>query len=134
MLDACLQQEIVIHAEDRVGVLAEVGRLLADMGINLLAVSVQADGENATLRLVTSSQTYALDALRDAGFRVERRDVVVIELPHRPGFLCRIIEALARKGITIEDLYVTVAERGGTGVVVFTCSNNGKAVQMLRGR
>jgi len=134
MLDARLQREIVVRAEDRVGVFAEVSRLLGDMGIDLLSVMVQACDETATIHLVTTSQSYAREALKDAGFPVEERDVVVVELPHHPGFLCRIAEALARKEISVTRLHATVPEDGATGVIVFTCSNNARAVQMLRGR
>jgi len=133
MLDARLRQELVIRTEDRVGLLAEICRLLGQMGINLLSLRVIIDEGITTVRLVTTSQSYALDALRDAGFTVEERDIVVVEIPHRPGFFCRIGEALARKDISIESLHMTVAENGSAGVVVFTCSDNGRAVQMLRG-
>lgn len=134
MMDASLQREIVIRTEDRIGILADVSRLLSDMGINLLTVCVRADGEEVAIHLVTTSQTYAREALKEAGFSVEEREVVLIELPHHPGFLCRVSEALARKGIAIEDLYATVPEGSTTGLVVFQTSHNGKAVQMLRRR
>ena len=132
--DAQLQHELVLRADDRVGVLAEVCALLGDMGISLLSVGVFADNGTASIHLVTSSQSYARDALRDAGFRIDERDVIMIELPHRSGFLCRVIEALARKDISVRTLQATVAEDSATGVVVFTCSDNARAVQLLRGR
>jgi len=134
MLDACLQQEIVIHTDDRIGILADVSRLLGDMGINLLTVYVRTEEASVAIHLVTTSQSYARDALKEAGFSVEEREVILIKLPHHPGFLSRVSEALARKGIAIEELYATVPEEGRTGLVVFNTSHNGKAVQMLRGR
>ena len=134
MLDAQLRREIILTTEDRTGLLAGISRLLADMGINLLSIALTADDETAVIRLLASSQSYAGDALRDAGFSVEERDVVVVKLPHYPGFLCRVSEALARKEISLTDLHATVSEEGSTGVVVFSCSDNGRAVQMLRGR
>ncbi len=134
MRDAQLRREIVLTTENRIGLLAEICRLLGDMGINLLSIAIEATGDTATIRLLAASQSYARDALREAGFHVEERDVIVIELPHYPGFLCRVSEALARKGISLFDLHATVSEEGSTGVVVFSCSDNGRAVQMLRGR
>ena len=133
MRHARLQSEIMIHTEDRVGVLAQITRLLGDMGINLLSVLVRTTEDEAMIHLVTTSQTYALDALQSAGFRVDERDVVVVELPHRAGFLSRVAEALARKDIAVTELYATMADAASTGVVVFTCSNNSRAVQMMRG-
>ena len=134
MRDARIMQELVFETADQTGVLAEVARLLGDMGINLLSVYTRADGEVARIHLITSSQTYAHEALRDIGYEVSERDVILTEMPNRPGFLTRIAEALARKGITIEELYTTMADASATGVVVFTCSEMGKAVQLLRGR
>jgi hypothetical protein len=132
--EARLVQEIVIEGADRVGVVADISRLLGDMGINLSAVSAAVDGESVRIRLITSSQSYARDALRDAGYTVRERDVIAIELPHHPGFLCRITEALARRDLTITELYATVPEDGDTGLVVFSCPNNLHALQLLRGR
>lgn len=134
MREARLVQEIVIEDVDRVGVVADISRLLGDMGINLSAVSAAVNGESVRIRLITSSQSYARDALRDAGYTVRERDVIVIELPHHPGFLSRITEALARRDLTITELYATVPEDGDTGLVVFSCPNNLHALQLLRGR
>ena len=133
MIDARLQQEIVLRSDDRVGVLAEITRILSDMGINLLAVRLRSCEGQAILHLMTNSQSYAFEALKDAGFEIVERDVVLVELPHHPGFLRRTSEALARKDISINDLFVSVPEEGKVGVVVLTCSNNAHAIQILRG-
>jgi len=134
MPSARLEQELVIKTEHRLGLLGEVSRLRYDMGVNILAVNLHADGEEATLRLITTAQTYARDALRRAGFFVEEREVVVLELPERIGFLCKVTEALARKGIRIDDLYATVSTGTGRAAVVFTCSHPGKAALMFQSR
>lgn len=133
MIDARLQQEILIHSEDRVGVLAEVTRVLSDMGINVLGIRLRTADDEAIIHLLTSSQTYACEALREAGYDPRERDVVLLELSHHPGFLRRASEALARKDISINDLYLSVSDDSKTGIVVLTCSNNAHAIQLLRG-
>jgi len=134
MLEASLRKELVIQTENRVGLLAEMARLLSEMGINILAVTVETRDGGATIRLIPDAQLYARDALRKAGFPVEEREVVIVNLHNRrPGFLCRVVEALAREEIDIEDLYTTASEGNPKRLVVFTCSNNGKAAIMLRG-
>ncbi len=134
MSEARLLREIVIEDEDRVGVIADVSRVLCDMGIDLAAIHVRVEGDRAWIHLITSSQTYARDALRDAGFSVQERDVVTVEMPHHPGFLCRIAEAMARRDITLHDLYATASSTGTAALVVFACSNNLHALQLLRGK
>ena len=133
MVDARLHQEIVLRSEDRSGVLADITRILSDMGINLLSVRLRSDEGDAIVHLLTSSQSYACEALRDAGFEIAERDVVLLALPHHPGFLRRTSEALARKDISINELHFSVPEEGKVGIVVLTCSNNAHAIQILRG-
>jgi len=133
MIEARLQQEIILRSEDQVGVLAEITSALSEMGINLLSVRLRATEEEVIVHLLTSSQSYACEALRDAGYDVSERDVILLELPHHPGFLRRASEALARKEISIDDLHASIPEEGNVGVVVLTCSNNAHAIQILRG-
>jgi hypothetical protein len=132
MREIRMHQEIIVRATNKIGALARVIRVLSDMGINLLSVVVKTDGAETAIHLVTSSQSFARDALRKADFIVEERDVLVVELPHYPGFLCRVSEALARKEIAIDELYATVPQGTTTGLVVLTCSNNERALQVLR--
>jgi hypothetical protein len=134
MVDIQLQTELVLETQDRVGVVAEVSRLLCDMGINLVSIVVKRNGDSVSLRLVTSSQSHAFDALKDAGFCPKERRVILMEIPHHPGFLSRMSEALARKGIAIEELHATVSDDSPTGLVVLRCSDNAKAVLLLRGK
>jgi len=133
MIDARLQQEIVLRSEDRIGALAEIVAVVSEMGINLLSVRLRSIEGEAVVHLLTSSQSYACEALRNAGFDVSQRDVVMLALPHHPGFLRRTSEALARRGISIDDLHFSVPEEGKLSVVVLTCSNNAHAIQILRG-
>ncbi len=133
MRGARLQRELVIRMDNKIGLLGEITRLLSDMGISIVSISVRAENGEATLYLLTNAQLYARDALRRAGFLVEEREVVVLDLPHHPGFLCRVAEALARKDLDLQELYATVSEESTKSLVVFTTSHNNKAVQMLRG-
>ena len=134
MTNARLERELVINTENRIELIGEVSRLFYDMGVNILAVNFRVCGDEATLRLLTNAQTYARDALRRAGFFVDEREVVVLELPERVGFLAKVAEALAREGIKIHDLYATVSAGSRIATVVFTCSHNSKAVLMFQGR
>ena len=69
MREARLVQEIVIEDVDRVGVVADISRLLGRHGHQpLRRVRPIVDGESVRIHLITSSQSYARDALRDAGY------------------------------------------------------------------
>ncbi len=134
MHEATIGRQLVITVENRVGLLAEVAHILATQTINILAVSVGVCQGQAEVRLVTDTPSYALDALRKADFSVDEREVVLVELPHRPGLLRRITDTLARQDLDIQELYATVTSDSDHSLVVFSCSHNGKAVQLLRDR
>lgn len=132
MREIRILQEIIVLATNEIGTLAKVIRILSDMGINILSIVVKTDGSETAIHLITNSQSFARNALRKADFNVEERSVLVVEIPHHPGFLCRVSEALARKEIAIDELYATVPLEGKSGIVVLTCSSNERALQALR--
>ncbi len=134
MAEANIGRELVILTPDRVGLLADISQILAGQTINILAVSVRVVEGQAQIQLLTDAPSYALDALRKAEYPTQEREVVVVELPHRPGLLRRIADALARQGLDIHDLYATVTSDSDNSLVVFSCAHNGKAVQLLRDR
>lgn len=127
-------KELVVRAENRVGLLADIAKLLSTQGINILAAAVFVVGEEAELHLVVDAHHYALESLRAGEYATEEREVVLVELPNRPGFLRRVTEALARQNLDIRYLYVSAAEDTPHTLVVFSCTHNGKAVLLLRER
>lgn len=131
---AVLIKELVVRTPNRVGLLADIAGLLAEKGINIIGIYVSARGEEAEVHLVTEAQRYAQEALEDAEFPVDQEEVVLLELPHRPGFLRRVTDTLRRRGLDIRYLYATAPEWSGKCLVVFSCDNNGKALELLRER
>ncbi|RLE30578.1 hypothetical protein DRJ27_03060 [Candidatus Acetothermia bacterium] len=131
---AVLMRELVIRTPNRVGLLADIAALLAEKGINILALYVSAREEEAEIHLLTEAQLYARKALEEAEYPVEQEEVVLLELPHRPGFLRRVTETLRRNGLDIRYLYATAPEWSGKCLVVFSCDNNGRALELLRER
>ncbi|NIA10082.1 MAG: hypothetical protein GWP10_10225 [Nitrospiraceae bacterium] len=132
MQQARLERELVIRTEQRLDLVAEVAHILAEMGVNIFAVNLCVDGDQAVVRLITSAQTYARDALQRACLPVTEREVVVIELPERAGFLEKVTAALARQKIQLNDLYATASEGTRMTTVVFSCSHNAKAALMFQ--
>ncbi len=126
-------REIVVKAPNRVGLLANIAALLAEKGINIIAVYGSARDGEAEIHLITDAQTYARDTLRDAEYEVEMEEVILLELPHRPGFLRRVAEALRRHGVDILRLYATAPEWSEKSLVVMACDNNGRALDLLGG-
>ena len=109
MIKARMAKEAIVRMNNRMGVLAQVTKSLADMGINIEAVIATVEGTDAVIRMVTGDHQRTVDALRDQRLEVQEAKVVVAEVEHRPGLLREITEKLARQHIDLSYLYGTAA-------------------------
>jgi hypothetical protein len=131
MLKARQAKELVVTVANRIGVLAELSRLISQKGINILAVSARAEGQSGVVHLLTDDTLRAADALREKNYNPKQTDVVVAELPHKPGMLRHLTERLAADGIDIEYLYASATADQDKSLVVLNCKNNSRAVVLL---
>lgn len=131
MLTARPAKEIVIRMTNEIGALGRMTKLISDKGINLLAASAWVEGADAVIRLVTDDAVRALDALKAAKYAAREADVLVVELPHKPGMLRHITDRLAEGGIDIHHLYATASAAHQEGMVVLASANNDRALLLL---
>ena len=129
MIKARMAKEAIVRMNNRVGVLAQVTKSLADMGLNIEAVIATVEGAEAVIRIVTSDHQRTVDALRDQRLEVQEARVVVAEVEHRPGLLREITEKLARQHIDLSYLYSTAL--GDKCLVVFSTTNDDWAIRVL---
>ena len=128
MIKARMAKEAIVRMNNRIGVLAQVTKNLADMGLNIEAVIATVEGTDAVIRIVTGDHQRTVDALRDQRLEVQEARVVVAEVEHRPGLLREITEKLARQHIDLSYLYATAANKC---LVVLSSTNNDWAVKVL---
>lgn len=131
MLTARSGKEVVLRMPNAIGTLNIVARTLADKGINLLAVTSWVEGEQVVVRLLTDDTARAIDALRAQKRDVREVDVIVMEVPHKPGMLRRITEQLVDDEIDIHHLYATAPAAQDRCLVVFATANNDRAIVRL---
>ena len=65
MIKARMAKEAIVRINNRMGVLAQVTKSLADMGLNIEAVIATVEGGDAIIRMVTGDHQRTVDALRD---------------------------------------------------------------------
>ncbi len=127
---ARLGKEIVVTVVNKIGVLADISKILADHGINIAAVLGYAAGNNeAKIALVTEDNLRASDALGKKNYKsLKESEVVIVELENKPGALENLTAKLASEGIDIKYLYGTTCTCGGPATIVFSTSDNEKAL------
>jgi hypothetical protein len=122
-----MRKDLVIIPEDRPGVLATLGRLLGDAGINIEAISAFTGRGKGIVHVLVDDADRALATLRAADVQVSAaRDVVVIPLADRPGELGAACTQLAEADVNIEQAYIAA---GGQLVVI--CDDAVRAKQVL---
>jgi len=132
MMKARMAKEAIIRIRNRIGVLAQVTKTIADKGVNIEAVIGTVEGGDAVIRLVTGDHQRTIDVLRELRPDVQESKVVLVELEHKPGLLRHITEKLAQENIDLYYLYGTATEADKC-LVVFASANNDRAVMVLNG-
>ena len=125
-------REIVVTSKNKVGLLANVAKALADRGINIVAVSAQSAGGVALMNFVVDEHLRAMDLLRKKDFPVHENSVVLVEVEDRPGVLKQITEKLAAKKIDLMNLYASTTATYGPCLLVLSSSDNQKAIVALK--
>lgn len=130
---AKLAKEITVTVVNKIGVLADMSRLLAERGLNIEAVAGYAVGNEAKIMLVTDDSLRAMDALKKAGYNsIKENEVVIIELENKTGALKQITATLAADSIDIKQVYGTVCSSGCPAKIVLSTGDNEKALLAFR--
>jgi hypothetical protein len=130
-------RQIIVKFKNRIGLLFDISKLIAEKGISVLAVCCNISGEDGILWLVTDDNLRATDVINESGSIAEEEEVILVELPHKPGMLKQITQALALEEIDIWYLYATVLAGQEKCLVVLRTGNDERALSRLhkaRGR
>lgn len=112
-------RQISIFAENKPGKIEKITKVLADGGINILAISISSSGDFGVIKFIVDKPFEARDLLIKNGFTVSLNEVLAIELIDKPGDLHRVTSALLKCGINIENAHVFVVnERAQSYLIV----------------
>jgi hypothetical protein len=128
-----LGEEIIIATKNKIGLLADISKMLADNGINIEASVGYEEGNTAKLMLVTSANLTIIAALKEKGYKsVKETEVVIVELENKPGALKVLTTELATNKIDIEHSYVTTCSCGCSSRMVLKTNDNETAMVLLK--
>lgn len=122
-----MPKELRFKLEDKPGALAALADALGRAGVNIDALAAT----GGDVRILVADASAARKAAEGAGLRpAGEADVVVADLPDKPGELSRAARRLADAGINIESTYV-VGESGGRKRVGFAVRDAARARSVL---
>lgn len=98
-------QQLSVFLENRAGRLDEVLKVLAEGGVNIVALSLADTSDYGMLRMIVSDPHKGRVVLKDAGITAMLTDVVAFRVSHDTGSLSKAMHQLVEGEINIEYMY-----------------------------
>ena len=122
MANVQIRNEVMFKAPTRVGLLADVTRVLHEAGVNILAIGAYDKGDMGEFLLITSNNKAAYEALGTLGGEMDMQSVVVAEVANEPGELAKIAQVLADHNINVSQIFATSIDGADKVLIVLTAA------------
>jgi hypothetical protein len=127
-----LVKQYSLFLENKPGLLAQVARQLAKARINVLAMTMMDSSEHGVLRMVVSNGAeHFRAAVAELNLPLTETDVILVDMPNKPGALADVCGKLAEAHINISYAYCTTGAPGGRTNGVFKVADIKKAMKVL---
>ena len=124
-------QQLSVFLENREGRLDEVLTVLADNGVNIVALSLADTSDYGMLRMIVSDPQRGKQALKEAGITAMLTDVVALRVPHATGSLAKAMHQLVEGEVNIEYMYAFA--NGSDAAAVLKSDEPGRVIDILKG-
>jgi hypothetical protein len=94
---------IAVFAENQLGQMARITRVLADADINIRWVTIATNESLGVIKFLVDKCDIAHQRLQEKGWTVSLVEVLAIEVDDRPGGLHAVADCLARNQINVEN-------------------------------
>ena len=116
------------------GVLSQICQKLADDKINILAMTMMDSMEHGVLRLVAEDPRKARRTISNLGVPSTETDVLMVQMPNRPGALADVVGRLAAAHVNVNYAYCTTGAKNGKTLGIFKITDVPKAMRVLAER
>ncbi len=113
-----IAQQFAVFLDNRPGMLSRTCQALAQVQVNILALSILDTVDHAIVRMVVDKPKEAEQVLSRLHAMVQRHEVIMMDVPNEVGALAKLAERLAESGINIEYAYCTASSTQGGGALV----------------
>jgi hypothetical protein len=120
--------EIFVVLENKPSTLGDLCSCLSENKINIEAIGLFQDSAKIYVKNIDK----AMKVLANYDYETETRDVLRVDLEHRPGSLADVATLLGNKGINIEYCYGTLSSRANSLSVIMDVSDIDRALKILK--
>jgi hypothetical protein len=126
-------KQINLITPNRVGMLAKVSSAVAEAKVNMNALCAYAVKNKAYFMILAERHTKVKNALTKAKLKIAEEDVVLVEMPNKPGEMQKVAQKIADAGIDILYVYGS-AGPGKKSYCVFKTNNDRKAIKAIQSK
>lgn len=130
-MSARMGKQLQVVTPNKVGMLAEVTKAIANTGANIDALCAYGMDKKAYFLIVTNDNAKAAKALKARKFQVKEESVVIVDLDNRVGAASEMGSKLRDAKVDLSYMYGTTCGCGGPAMIVFKSNKNAKAVAAL---
>ena len=94
---------VTVFVENKPGQTARITKILADNGVNICWVTIANSGSFGVMKFLVDNPERAIQALNSHGLMVSPLEVLVIEVPNKPGTLQQVADVLGRHNINLAN-------------------------------
>ena len=121
---------IVIMADNQVGAIAAIAAILADAGVNLESINTQENNRQGAVIVTTDNSDRALYALNQAGYKAVGDEVLVLQVPDRPGALAGVAQRLKDARVNIQSMHI-LNRHDGRAMIALTTDDQDRAQEAV---
>ncbi|MCL1790843.1 MAG: ACT domain-containing protein [Peptococcaceae bacterium] len=110
--------QLSIFLENAKGRLAQALSVLADLNVNIRALSLADTKDFGVLRLVVDDPERVAVLLKERSFVVKVTKVWFLQVEDRPGGLADVLDKLVERGVIVEYMYGFVEKAGELAQIV----------------
>ncbi len=113
-------KQLSVFIENRKGRLGEILDVLKEKDVNILSMSLADTAEYGLLRIIADKPEEGKDALTAAGFAGMLTEVFILQIPHEPGGLQRVLRVISNEALSVEYMYGLSVDGKDASIVVKT--------------
>ena len=116
-------QQLCVSLDNKIETMTQLADLLAQHCLNIRALSLSQNKEKGFLRLIVNDTDKAKQLIEAEGFQVTLQEVLVIEVPDKPGGLAGVLRSIQDSSMKVEFLSAFTQKSGEQGLIILRFSD-----------
>ena len=126
--------QISIFAENKKGTMHSITSVLAERGINIIALVTNDSAEFGIVRMLVSDPDLARTCFSEAGYLVHADPVIAVEIGDAPGSLDRLLQIITESNINVDYLYMSYDRDIAMPIAVIRTGEEFEVSECLKGK